>query len=247
MLSALRFQGVSQSFGSRVIIESLNLEITAQAVTAVVGASGCGKSTLLKLCNGLLRPDAGTVEALGEPIDYQELTALRRRMGYAVQGSALFPHLSIRDNIALGAEISGWKPDAIDLRIEELMSLMHLDATLLPRFPHQLSGGQQQRASLCRSMILRPDVLLLDEPFAAIDPLTRYDIHRELLAILKVEPATVLLVTHDMREALFLAEYIVVMHDGRIQQHASTRALCEQWPELAPEQLLRKLMQDDGV
>lgn len=216
-----------------------------QVVTAVVGASGCGKSTLLKLCNGLLRPDSGTVSAFGAPLDYTALPALRRRMGYAVQGSALFPHLSARDNIILGAQISGWAADDIARRVDELIALMHLDGDLLERYPHQLSGGQQQRVSLCRAMMLRPAALLLDEPFAAIDPLTRYEIHRQLLEVLAVEPATVLLVTHDMREALFLAQQIVVMHEGRIRVHRPTQELKAEGAGLEPERLLQELMQGD--
>ncbi len=174
----------------------MSLDFAARQVTAVVGASGCGKSTLLKLCNGLLCPDAGEVSVFGAPIDYQQLPVLRRRMGYAVQGTGLFPHMSARDNIDLGARLAGWSETAIAERIDELITLMHLDANLLDRYPHQLSGGQQQRVGLCRAMMLRPDVLLLDEPFAAIDPITRQDIHAQLQEIMREEPITALLVTH---------------------------------------------------
>jgi len=208
----------------------------------VVGASGCGKSTLLKLCNGLLQPDEGTVFAFGEPMDYDALPNLRRRMGYAVQGTGLFPHLKARDNITLMASLAGWSESAIDARLAELLQLMHLDSGLLTRHPHQLSGGQQQRVGLCRAMMLRPEVLLLDEPFGAIDPITRYDIHQQMLEILAAEPVTVLMVTHDMREAMLLANRILLMHGGKIRLDASVATLREQHPELEPEALLQELL-----
>ena len=239
---ALELDAVSKSFAGRTVLRNLSLSFGAGSVTAIVGASGCGKSTLLKLCNGLLRPDAGAVRAFGETLDERKLPELRRRIGYAVQGTGLFPHLTARDNISLGASLAGWDGAAIGARVEELLDLMHLDESLLDRYPHQLSGGQQQRVGLCRAMMLRPDALLLDEPFAAIDPITRFDIHQQLLEILAAVPATVILVTHDMREAMLLAQRIVVMHDGAVRIDESATALRESRPGLEPEALLQSLM-----
>lgn len=235
-------RGVSRAFAERRVLDGVDLVCPAGVVTALIGASGCGKSTLLKLCNGLVTPDSGEVRVFGEALDYRRLGAVRRRMGYAVQGTALFPHLTARDNICLAARVAGWDAAGIQARLEELVTLMHLDAALLDRFPHQLSGGQQQRVGLSRAMMLRPEVLLLDEPFAAIDPITRHDIHGQLLEVLEAEPVTVLLVTHDMREAMRLASHIVVMQDGRISCDSSVAALREAGPELDAEALLQALL-----
>jgi osmoprotectant transport system ATP-binding protein len=235
-------QGVCRAFGSRPGLRDLDLSFAAGSVTAVVGASGCGKSPLLKLCNGLLRPEAGVVRVFGEPMDYACLPQLRRRMGYAVQGTGLFPHLSARDNVDLVARLGGWSKAAIDARLAELLALMRLDGALLERYPHQLSGGQQQRIGLCRAMMLRPEVLLLDEPFAAIDPITRQDIHAEFLELHAAEPCTVLLVTHDMREAMHLAGRVVVLRDGRVAADAQVGDLRARHPDREPEGLLRDLL-----
>ena len=238
----LQLRSVTRRFGANTALDAISIEFPPRQVTAVVGASGCGKSTLLKLCNGLLQPDAGEVRAFGSPLDYRALPALRQRMGYAVQGTALFPHLCARDNITLIARLARWTAAAIDERLAQLTQLMQLDPAFLDRHPHQLSGGQQQRVGLCRAMMLRPEVLLLDEPLGAIDPITRYDIHRQMLDLLAAEPTTVLLVTHDMREAMLLAQRIVVMHAGRIPIDASVADLRADNPGLEPGALLRELL-----
>lgn len=238
----LELRGVSKRFGATPVLHNLSLSLGHHEITAIVGASGCGKSTLLKLCNGLVEPDEGEVLAFGEVLARGRELALRRRMGYAVQGSGLFPHLTARGNITLAATLARWSDAEIAARVGELLSLMHLDSALLDRHPHELSGGQQQRVGLCRAMMLRPQVLLLDEPFAAIDPITRYDIHRQLQELLAVEPATVLLVTHDMREAMLLAQRIVVLDRGGVRVDAATAQLRERSPGLEPEALLHQLM-----
>jgi osmoprotectant transport system ATP-binding protein len=184
------------------------------------------------------------VFAFGEALDYVQLPALRQRMGYAVQGTGLFPHLTARENIALAAKIASWSAQALSSRLDELLQLMHLEPDLLDRYPHELSGGQQQRVGLSRAMMLRPEVLLLDEPFAAIDPITRFDIHRQLQELLAAEPVTVVLVTHDMREAMLLAQHIVVMDAGKVCLNAPTETLRAQRPGLEPEDLLQNLMRE---
>lgn len=233
---------VSKRFAGQTVLHNISLEFAEGLVTAVVGASGCGKSTILKLCNGLLKPDGGQVRAFGEPLDYQQIAPIRQRMGYAVQGTGLFPHLSAADNISIGAQVAGWSQQELKSRMAELLSLMHLDEVLLQRYPHELSGGQQQRVGLCRAMMLRPQVLLLDEPFAAIDPITRFDIHQQLQQLLAAEPVTVVLVTHDMREAMLLAQQIVVMDKGVVRVNESTAKLHALQPDLMPEALLQSLM-----
>jgi osmoprotectant transport system ATP-binding protein len=240
--SPLRLNAVTCRFDGRAVLHDVDLCFPAATISAVVGASGCGKSTLLKLCNGLLVPDAGTVSVFGRPIDYRALPSLRRRIGYAVQGTGLFPHLRARDNIVLGARLAKWSGVEVEQRLGELLTLMHLDAALLDRYPHQLSGGQQQRVGLARAMMLRPEILLLDEPFAAIDPLTRADIHARLLEILAAEPVTVVLVTHDMREAMHLAGRIVVLRDGRVAVDATVGELRKRRPGVEPEQVLQEFL-----
>ena len=241
-MSQLELKAVSKRFDDEAVLRNISLSFPDGRVSAIVGGSGCGKSTLLKLCNGLLEPSSGEVCAFGAPLDYRELPALRRRMGYAVQGTGLFPHMNAFQNMTLAAKVAGWSEAAMRERSSELFRMMHLDDSLLQRYPHELSGGQQQRVGLCRAMLLRPDVLLLDEPFAAIDPLTRADIHQQLLELLEAEPVTVVLVTHDMREAMLLACQIIVMEGGEVRVNESRDALHEQQPDLEPEALLQELM-----
>lgn len=176
------------------------------------------KTSLLHHINGLLMPDAGNVEVFGEPIDYEHLPELRRRMGYAVQSVGLFPHLTIADNIALVAQLSEWAVPRIRERSQHLMEMMRLNTALLDRFPHELSGGQRQRVGICRAMMLNPDLLLLDEPFSGVDPITRTRIHENFLTLLETEPASAVIVTHDIREAIRLASSIVIMEEGHILQ-----------------------------
>jgi osmoprotectant transport system ATP-binding protein len=241
-MTALGIEAATKTYDQATALDAVSLQFPDGVITALIGPSGCGKSTLLKLCNGLIRPDSGQVRVFGEPIDYDSLPMLRRRMGYAVQGNVLFPHLTARDNITLLAGLERWEPARIDQRVEELMSLCQLEAAQLDRYPHQLSGGQQQRVGLCRAMVLRPEILLLDEPFAAIDPITREDIQQQLLALQQAEPRTSVLVTHDMREALLLAEHIVVMGEGRVLHSESKQALLAEKPGTDPNFLLRELL-----
>lgn len=244
---AIEFVRVTCAFGGRRVLGDISLSFAPASVTAIIGASGCGKSTLLKLCNGLLRPSGGVVRAFGADLDYRHLPALRRRMGYAVQGTGLFPHLTAHANITLAARMADWTAPNVDTRLRELLALMQVDDSLLTRYPHQLSGGQQQRVGLCRAMMLRPEVLLLDEPFAAIDPITRRDIHEQLLELLAVEPVTVLLVTHDMREAMQLASRIVVLGGGRVVADQAVDDLRAGYPGMEPEALLDTLLPRDDA
>jgi len=239
---ALSVASASKRYSGATALDNVSVEFPEGCITAVIGPSGCGKSTLLKLCNGLVRPDRGRVQVFGEPLDYANLVPVRRRLGYAVQGTGLFPHLSAADNITLLAELENWPRDAINARLEELAALTQVDTSLLDNYPHQLSGGQQQRVGLCRAMMLRPDILLLDEPFAAIDPITRDDIHRQLLDLHRAEPTTAVLVTHDIREALLLAEHIVVMGAGRIASSDSVQQLLQTHAGVEPEVILHRLL-----
>jgi len=234
--------GVRKGWGPRPVLEDLELAFERGRITAVVGRSGCGKSTLLRLCNGLLRPDAGTVTVFGEPLPAPVPVTLRRRIGYAVQQAALFPHLSARDNITLLGRLEGWSAAALEARVDTLRALVDLPADALGRLPHELSGGQQQRVGLCRALFLHPGILLLDEPFAAVDPLTRRDIHQRLLALHAHEPVTTVLVTHDMAEALRLADVVVVLGGAGGPQRHERDALRARQGAAEAEELLLELM-----
>ena len=213
-------KGVSKSYGKVTALSDVTVEFADGVTTAVVGPSGSGKSTLLQSINGLVRPNAGTVYVFDKPIDYGHLPALRRQIGYAVQGTGLFPHLNVEKNITLLARLVGWGTDRIRGRAEELMSLVGLSWDYAVRYPHELSGGQQQRVGLCRAMMLNPPIFLLDEPFGALDPVTRQEIHQEFLRLQASEPRTMVLVTHDLREALKLAQRMLVLDRGGIAQHS---------------------------
>ncbi len=219
--SATEFHDVSLRRGDVVALENVSLKLKLGQTTAILGESGSGKSTLVQLIIGLLRPDSGTVKTLGANIDYDKPRPLRKRIGYAIQDVALFPHLRIRDNIVLPGRLSGWSEPASTSRLKELLDLMQLPEDVLGRYPHELSGGQQQRAGLCRAMMLHPELLLLDEPFSGLDTLTRRSIHEQFLSLQRHEAVSCVLVTHDPQEAINLAQDIVVMRNGRLQQHGT--------------------------
>lgn len=219
--SATEFHDVSLRRGDVVALENVSLKLKLGQTTAILGESGSGKSTLVQLIIGLLRPDSGTVKTLGADIDYDKPGPLRKRIGYAIQDVALFPHLRIRDNIVLPGRLSGWSEPDSTSRLKELLDLMQLSEDVLDRYPHELSGGQQQRAGLCRAMMLHPELLLLDEPFSGLDTLTRRSIHEQFLSLQERESVSCVLVTHDPQEAVNLAQDIVVMRNGRLQQHGT--------------------------
>lgn len=219
--SATEFHDVSLRRGNVVALENVSLKLKLGQTTAILGESGSGKSTLVQLIIGLLRPDSGTVKTLGADIDYDKPRPLRKRIGYAIQDVALFPHLRIRDNIVLPGRLSGWSEPDRASRLQELLDLMQLPEDVLGRYPHELSGGQQQRAGLCRAMMLHPELLLLDEPFSGLDTLTRRSIHEQFLSLQERESVSCVLVTHDPQEAINLAQDLVVMRNGRLQQHGT--------------------------
>src|SRR5262245_44498610 len=227
-MTQITFDRVSKLYGQEQALREVSLALVDDVTTAVVGLSGSGKSTLLQLINGLVRPSQGSVRVFGEPIDYRQLPELRQQIGYAVQGTGLFPHLTVEGNITLLARLARWDPGRIRARAEELMTLVGLPPGYKQRYPHELSGGQQQRVGLCRAMMLNPRIFLLDEPFGALDPITRNDIQHEFLRLQEAEPRTIVLVTHDLREAIKLAQRLVVLERGRIVQEGPCREVVEQ-------------------
>jgi len=226
-MSQITLENISKFYGDQQALLDIELTFTDDVTTAVVGPSGSGKSTLLQMINGLVRPNHGTVVVFGKPIDYQRLPELRLRIGYAVQGTGLFPHLTVEANITLLARLIKWDAERIKARTEELMELVNLPLSYVQRYPHELSGGEQQRVGLCRAMILDPHVFLLDEPFGALDPITRNEIQREFLHLQRSEARTIILVTHDLREALKLAQRLVFLDQGRLVQHGTCAEILE--------------------
>lgn len=219
--------GVAKSFGGATAIHPLDLTIAAGRTTVLLGPSGCGKSTLLRLLIGLIQPDHGTVRFEGTAVTPATAAALRRRMGYVVQDGGLFPHLTARANVALLAGYLGWPRERIDTRLRELAELTQLPLDALGRYPVQLSGGQRQRVSLMRALMLDPAVVLLDEPLGALDPLIRSDLQADLRRIFRHLGKTVVLVTHDLGEAGWFADHLLLLRDGRIVQQGSLADLVE--------------------
>jgi len=211
----------------RPAVDALSLVFATGTVSAVIGSSGSGKSTLLRLLLGLEWPDAGEVRVDGSCLRAPDVLAVRRRIGYVIQEGGLFPHLSARDNLALLPRWLGWDAARIDARALELAALTHFPADALVRFPAELSGGQRQRVALMRALMLDPPALLLDEPLGALDPIVRHELQDELAAIFATLDKTVVLVTHDIAEAAFLAPRLVLLREGRVVQDGSLEDLRE--------------------
>jgi osmoprotectant transport system ATP-binding protein len=205
----------------------IDLAVAAGTTTVLIGPSGCGKSTLIRLVNGLAIPDQGSVRVNGRTLTPDWLLEARQDMGYVIQEGGLFPHLTARENVGLMASELGWARPRIDARIAELAMLAHLAPGLLSRYPIQLSGGQRQRLALMRALMLDPELLLLDEPLGALDPLIRYRLQEELKGIFSGLEKTVLMVTHDLAEAAHFGHWIVLLRDGHIEQQGRLEDLVQ--------------------
>jgi osmoprotectant transport system ATP-binding protein len=215
---AFEARGAVRRYGGAAALGPIDLAIEEGSTTALIGPSGAGKSTLLRLFNGLVAPTSGEVRFRGEPLRADSLPAMRRQMGYLIQGGGLFPHLDARGNVALVARWLRWDAMRIEARIAELSELARLPLEALRRYPAQLSGGQAQRVSLMRALMLDPSVLLLDEPLGALDPMTRFELQEDLRAIFVRLRKTVVIVTHDLTEAAFFAGRLVLLRAGTIMQ-----------------------------
>jgi len=199
------------------VLHGVSLAVAQGEVVALVGRSGSGKTTLLRLVNRMLRADAGEVRVAGRSVAEWDETALRRQTGYAIQDVGLFPHFTVAANIALVPRLLEWPVDRVTARVDELLALVGLDPNeFRGRWPDELSGGQRQRVGLARALAADPPVLLMDEPFGALDPITRAELHAEFRALQAKLPRSVLLVTHDLAEAFALASRVAVLHDGRL-------------------------------
>ncbi len=223
----LSYEGVSKRFGSVPALDAITLECEKGCTTALLGPSGCGKSTLLRIAVGLVRPDAGVVRLDGTPLDATRLEEMRRRIGYVIQEGGLFPHLDVRANVTLMARYLRWDPRRIGERYGELLELAKLPASVSGRLPQALSGGQRQRVSLMRALMLDPELLLLDEPLGALDPMIRHELQHDLGELFAGLGRTVVLVTHDIAEAGVLADTLVLLRAGRIVQRGSLEDLLE--------------------
>jgi osmoprotectant transport system ATP-binding protein len=223
----LELSGVSKSFAGTPALRSTDLHVPPGKTTVLLGSSGCGKSTLVRLMIGLIQPDAGVVRFAGEPLTRENALSLRRRMGYVIQEGGLFPHLTARANVTLMARHLGRPEIDIAKRLADLAGLTQLPAETLDRYPAQISGGQRQRVSLMRALMLDPEVLLLDEPLGALDPIIRSELQSDLRRIFQALGKTVVLVTHDVGEAAFLGDLLVLMREGRIVQQGSLRELLQ--------------------
>lgn len=224
----LRLTGVSKRYGTQTALHPTDLSVEAGTTRVLIGPSGCGKSTLLRLIIGLIVPDEGTVLFEDQEMTGDAVLQLRRRMGYVIQDGGLFPHLTAEQNVTLMARYLGWDEKRIRTRLSELCDLTHLPADGLKRYPAQLSGGQQQRVSLMRALMLDPDLLLLDEPLGALDPMIRADLQNDLREIFQSLGKTVVMVTHDIGEAAFFADTIILMRGGRIVQRGTLSELVEE-------------------
>ncbi|MFE1281754.1 ABC transporter ATP-binding protein [Klebsiella aerogenes] len=214
----IEFAGVNKAFAGQSAVKDLNLHLREGAFSVLIGTSGSGKSTTLKMINQLVEQDSGVIRFAGEDIRRQPLLALRRRMGYAIQSIGLFPHWTVAQNIATVPQLQKWPRGKITERVDELMALLGLEPLLRDRYPHQLSGGQQQRVGVARALAANPEVLLMDEPFGALDPVTRQALQQEMLRIHRLFGRTIVLVTHDIDEALRLADHLVLMNSGEVVQ-----------------------------
>ena len=219
----LKFDAVSKSYGDIAALRGIDLSVERGSFTALVGASGSGKSTLLKTVNRLVEPTAGTVRFAGEVVAALPLPALRRRIGYVFQKIGLFPHMSVAENIGIGPRLAGEPADAG--RIAELLELVDLDSAMADRLPSELSGGQQQRVGVARALAGGPELLLMDEPFGALDPVTRDALGDRVRALHERLGLTTVMVTHDMAEALLLADRVLVMDAGEIVADETPRSL----------------------
>lgn len=218
-MTMIEIRNVTKRYGAATVVDNVSMSVEKGEITVIVGTSGSGKSTLMRMINRLVPITKGEIFVGGQNVIDVEVTELRRKIGYAIQGHGLFPHRTVAQNIATVPQLLDWDSRRIAKRVEELLGLFNLDpATFADKYPHQLSGGQQQRVGVARALAAEPELLLMDEPFGALDPVIRGKAQDDLLAIQKQFGTTVILVTHDMDEAFHLGNQIAVMSEGRLLQ-----------------------------
>lgn len=227
-MSIIRLEHVDKSFGETSVLKDFSLNIEKGEFLTVIGRSGCGKTTMLKLINGLLMPEQGDIIVEGKNLKETDLIALRRSIGYVIQNRGLFPHMTVEKNITYVPVISGKKNKAENHKLAlNLMKTVGLEPEMLKRYPSELSGGQQQRVGIARALAANPHILLMDEPFGALDEITRQTMQDEILNLQKELKLTIVFITHDIREAMKLGDRILVMDEGKVVQHDTPEKLQE--------------------
>jgi osmoprotectant transport system ATP-binding protein len=234
----LELANISKRYGKAQALTHCELRVPAGETVVLIGPSGCGKSTLLRLIAGLIQADSGTIVFAGETLTQGNILQARQRIGYVIQEGGLFPHLSVRDNVIVMARHLRRAPTWIASRITELAQLVRLPLELMTHFPAELSGGQRQRVSLMRALMLDPELLLLDEPLGALDPMIRYELQQGLKAIFRQLGKSVVMVTHDIAEAAYFGHTLVLMRNGRIVQRGSFKDLARSPAESFVEQFI---------
>ncbi len=236
----VRLEHVKKSFGKVSVLKDFSLSIFRGEFLTVIGRSGCGKTTMLKLINGLLSPDTGKVYVEGKDIARTDIIALRRRIGYVIQNKGLFPHMTVEKNITYVPRISGQKDKRVNHALAlQLLSLVGLEEEMAKRYPAELSGGQQQRVGIARALAAHPHILLMDEPFGALDEITRKAMQKEILRLQKELKLTLIFITHDIREAMYLGDRVLVMDQGEIVQCDTPKVVMEQPKTSFVESLIR--------
>lgn len=225
---AIKFEDVCKSYDDNCILNEFNLEVSKGEFLTIIGSSGCGKTTVLKLTNGLLEPSAGNIFIQGEDISSLDQIKLRRNIGYVIQGVGLFPHMNIEKNIAYVPKlINNKNKSKIKDKVHELIKIVGITEDMLDRYPSELSGGQRQRVGIARSLAASPNILLMDEPFGAVDEITRKLLQEEILRIHKEFNMTIVFITHDIKEALKLGTRVIVMDKGEIVQSGTPKEIKE--------------------
>lgn len=226
MDKAIEIRDCSASYGENKVLDRISLTVEKGEFVVIIGPSGCGKTTLLKMMNGLVIPWEGEVAVNGERLEECNLSAMRRRIGYAVQGAGLFPHMTVEEIICYVPVLENKLPqEEKRMLAEKMLELVQLPKELRKRFPRQLSGGQKQRVGIARALAAAPDILLMDEPFGAVDEITRKGLQEELLALQRKTGVTVVFITHDIGEAFHLGSRVLVMKEGRIWQEGKPKEL----------------------
>lgn len=218
MNTVIEYKNIYKSYGDEAIISDFNLKIERGCFLTMIGSSGSGKTTLLKMINGLISPDRGQILVNGEDISGTDLIELRRNIGYAIQGNVLFPHLTVEENVAYVLNLTRNDPSLVRETVIKRLEMFSLSKDILDRYPSELSGGQQQRVGLARACAAGSDILLMDEPFGAVDAITRYQLQSELKSLHKKTGMTIVFITHDISEALKLGTKVAVLDEGKIQQ-----------------------------
>jgi ABC-type proline/glycine betaine transport systems, ATPase components len=239
-MSIIKFEHARKAYGKNVIIPDFNLDIEKGEFVSVIGTSGCGKTTLLKMMNGLIALDRGTIYINGKDIRKENQIELRRNIGYAIQGSGLFPHMSVYENIAYVPNLINRKDkQKTKAAVEKWVQVVGLDQAILERYPDELSGGQQQRVGIARALGASPDIVLMDEPFGAVDEITRHQLQKEIKQIHQETNVTIVFVTHDIQEALTLGTKVLVLEKGELAQYASAKMLQSNPANAYVERLVR--------